>query len=293
MNIKKVVITAAGLGTRLLSVTKEMPKEMLPLFCVGSNGDLLLKPVLQLIFEQLYEVGFREFCFIVGRGKRSIEDHFTPDYGYVELLRRRGKESLAIELEEFYRKIESSVIAWVNQPEPRGFGDAVLRAEPFVDDEPFLVHAGDTYVISQGNSHIKRLLKAYETYRPSATLTLKEVSDPRKLYGCAKVESDEPVMKVAYVVEKPQKPPSNLAIMPIYIFEPEIFNAIREIGPGVGGEIQLTDAIQKLIRTQRPVRAIKLREDEVRLDVGTPETYWEALATSYRHAKGGLNDENI
>ena len=150
MDIKKVVITAAGLGTRLLSVTTEMPKEMLPLFCMGSNGDLLLKPVLQLIFEQLYEVGFREFCFIVGRGKRSIEDHFTPDYSYVELLRKRGKEGLAMELEEFYRKVESSVIAWINQPEPRGFGDAVLRAEPFVDNEPFLVHAGDTYVISRG-----------------------------------------------------------------------------------------------------------------------------------------------
>jgi len=84
MDINKVVITAAGLGARLLSVTKEVPKEMLPLFCVGSNGDLLFKPVLQLIFEQLYEVGFREFCFIVGKGKRNIEHHSTPDYNYVE-----------------------------------------------------------------------------------------------------------------------------------------------------------------------------------------------------------------
>jgi len=165
-----------------------------------------------------------------------------------------------VELEEFYRKVESSVIAWINQPEPRGFGDVVLRSEPFVDNEPFLVHAGDTYVISRGSSHIRRLLRAYEAYRPSAMLTLKDVSDPRKLYGCAKVEADEPVMKIAYVVEKPEKPPSNLAIMHIYIFEPEIFNAIWEIGPSVGGEIQLTDAIQKLIKMQKPVRAIKLVE---------------------------------
>jgi len=193
-----------------------------------------------------------------------------------------------MELEEFYRKVESSIIAWVNQPEPKGFGDAVLRAEPFVDGEPFLVHAGDTYIISRGNAHIKRLLQAYEMYRPSATLTLKEVNDHKGLYGCAKVETDEPVMRVTYVVEKPEKPPSNLVIMPIYVFEPEIFDVIREIGPGVWGEIQLTDAIQKLIEAQKPVRAIKLVEDEVRLDVGTPETYWEALAISYRHAKGGL-----
>ena len=167
MKVRKVIITAAGLGTRLLSVTKEMPKEMLPLFCMGFNGDLLLKPVLQLIFEQLYDVGFREFCFIVSRGKRNIEDYFTLDYSFVELLKRRGKEVLAAELEEFYRKVESSAISWINQPEPKGFGDAVLRAEPFVDGEPFLVHAGDTYVISRGNSHIRRLLQAHETYRPS------------------------------------------------------------------------------------------------------------------------------
>jgi len=284
--LRKAVITAAGLGTRLLSVTKEMPKEMLPLFSVYANNKIMLKPVLQLIFEQLYEIGFRKFCFIVGRGKRSIEDHFTPDYSYIKLLKRRGKEGLAMNLEEFYRKIESSVIAWINQPEPKGFGDAVLRAEAFVGDEAFLVHAGDTYVISRGNLHIRRILQAYEAHRPSAMLTLKEVGDFRKLYGCAKVEADKSVMRVVYVVEKPEKPPSNFAIMPIYVFEPEIFDAIREIGPGVGGEIQLTDAIQKLIEAHKPVRAIKLRADEVRLDVGTPETYWEALAISYRHARG-------
>jgi UTP--glucose-1-phosphate uridylyltransferase len=287
MGIKKVVITAAGLGTRLLSATKEMPKEMLPLFSVARNGDLSLKPVLQLIFEQLYEVGFREFCFVVGRGKRSIEDHFTPDYGYVELLRRRGKEELAAELEDFYNKVESSVIAWVNQPEPRGFGDAVLRAEPFVDGEPFVVHAGDTYIISQGGSHIKRLLQVHEARKPSAVLTLREVPDLRKLYGCAEVDAQGSVMRVRRVVEKPERPPSNLAIMPLYVFEPEVFDALRKTGPGVGGEVQLTDAIQKLIDSQRPVEAIKLREDEVRLDVGTPETYWEALAISYDYAKRG------
>jgi UTP--glucose-1-phosphate uridylyltransferase len=268
-----------------------MPKEMLPLFSIGFNGDLSLKPVLQLIFEQLYEIGFREFCFVVGRGKRSIEDHFTPDYRYIELLKRRGEKNLAKELEEFYNRVESSVIAWINQPEPKGFGDAVLKAEPFVGSEPFLVHAGDTYIISQGISHIRRLLHVHEAHGPSATLTLKEVHDPKKLYGCAEVNAYGSVIRVLRVVEKPEKPPSNLAIMPIYVFEPEIFGAIKETGPGVGGEIQLTDAIQKLIDVQKPVEAIKLRGDEVRLDVGTPETYWEALAISYKHAKGGLNVE--
>ncbi|MEM2507237.1 MAG: hypothetical protein QXF61_09375, partial [Nitrososphaeria archaeon] len=118
-----------------------MPKEMLPLFSSGRNGDLLLKPVLQFIFEQLYDLGFREFCFVVGRGKRSIEDHFTPDYNYMELLKGKNKVNLVKNLEEFYQKVEKSIIFWVNQPEPRGFGHAVLMAEPFIGQEPFLVHA--------------------------------------------------------------------------------------------------------------------------------------------------------
>jgi len=226
--VHKAVITAAGLGTRLLPATKEMPKEMLPLFSVDLNSELLLKPVLQLIFEQLYDVGFREFCFVVGRGKRSVEDHFTPDYGYVELLRRTGKLSLAKHLESFYRKVESSTIFWVNQPEPKGFGDAVLKAEPFIDDEPFLVHAGDTYIISKENAVFRRLLNHYMSNKPSAVLTLKEIHGHHKIYGCAVVELKNEALRVKWVVEKPEKPPSNLAIMPLYIFEPEIFDAIKK-----------------------------------------------------------------
>jgi len=284
--VSKAVITAAGLGTRLLPTTKEMPKEMLPLFSVDLNGGLSLKPVLQLIFEQLYEAGFREFCFVVGRGKRSVEDHFTPDYGYVGLLRRAGKPNLAEHLESFYSKVESSTIFWVNQPEPRGFGDAVLKAEPFIGSEPFLVHAGDTYIISKENAAIKRLLNRYMSNKPSAVLTLKKVHEHHKIYGCAVAEPKGEALKVTRVVEKPEKPPSNLAIIPIYIFQPEIFDAIRDTKPGVGGEIQLTDAIQKLIEQQKPVEAITLKEDEMRLDVGTPETYWEALKLSYKLSSG-------
>ena len=102
--IKKAVIAAAGLGTRLLPTTKELPNEMLPVFSKGSNG-LCLKPVLQLIFEQLFKNGVREFCFVVGRGKRSVEDHFTPDWGYVNELNERGKEGPARGLDAFYRMV--------------------------------------------------------------------------------------------------------------------------------------------------------------------------------------------
>jgi len=115
---KKVVITAAGLGTRLLPMSKELPKEMLPIFVRGVNG-FAVKPLLQALFEQLYKFGFREFCFVVGRGKRSIEDHFTPDWESVRNLDNRGKSGLAEDLEAFYRMVEGSKIMFVNQPSLR------------------------------------------------------------------------------------------------------------------------------------------------------------------------------
>jgi len=293
MLINKAIITAAGLGTRLLSATKEMPKEMLPLFSVNSNGELTVKPVLQLIFEQLYDKGFRKFCFIVGRGKRSVEDHFTSDYAFIELLSKKNKTEKARELKDFYRKIESSTVIWINQPEPKGFGDAVLRAEAFAGNEPVLVHAGDTYIISKDNLFLDRMLEVFSKNKPAALLLLKEIHVRRQLkhYGVAEAVDRGDFLIINRVVEKPEKPPSNLAIMPIYIFNPVIFEALREINPSIGGELQLTDAIQKLIERGLNVQAIKLHEDELRLDVGTPETYWEALKYSYKYSIKLIREE--
>ena len=107
MRITKAVILAAGLGTRLVPYSKEMPKEMLPIF-QKENGETVLKPIIQVVFEQLFDAGIREFCFIVGRTKRAIEDHFTPDWDYVDLLLQKNKEFQARMLENFYRKIEES-----------------------------------------------------------------------------------------------------------------------------------------------------------------------------------------
>jgi len=286
MSINKVVITAAGLGTRLLSATKEMPKEMLPLFSINSINELTIKPVLQLIFEQLFDMELRKFCFVVGRGKRSVEDHFTPDYHFIELLKKTGKASKAVELEEFYKRINSSAIIWVNQPEPRGFGDAVLRAEPFVGSEPFLVHAGDTYILSKGNAFLKRMLCMFSSESPDAVLLLKERPQKKMLkhYGVAEAANTGDILVIRRVVEKPQKPPSNLAIMPIYIFKPVIFKALKETAPGIGAELQLTDAIQRLIDWGFRVGAVKLSDNETRFDVGIPETYWESLRLSYGYS---------
>ncbi len=259
-SIRKVVLPAAGLGSRLLTATKEQPKEMLPLFAADSKGKLSLKPVLQLVFEQLYDFGFREFCFVVGRAKRAIEDQFTPDYDFVSALNSRGKDNEAATLSSFYRRLANSTIVWVNQPAPLGFGHAVLQAKNFVGHEPFMVHAGDTYIISKRFRHLRKLIEEFSRRRADAVLTLQEVNDPRQ-YGiadCSKVDSG---LRVNGVVEKPRRPTTNLAIMPLYLFKPKIFEFLEALKKGVGGEIQLTDGIQRLITSRSTVRAVMLAED--------------------------------
>jgi UTP--glucose-1-phosphate uridylyltransferase len=281
--VRKVVITAAGLGTRLLPATKEMPKEMLPIYVLGCNGVPVLKPLLQALFEQLYRFGFREYCFVVGRGKRAIEDHFTPDWDFVEKLDRMGKASIVAELTGFYRMLEDSLLVWVSQPAPRGFGDAVLTARSFIGDEDFLLAAGDAYIISENDSFLARLLSIKPWGSRGASLLAKHVEDQRQ-YGVVLGEpiSNE-VIRVNGVVEKPSVPPSNLAIMPFYVFTPEILKALNRVTPGVGGELQLTDAIQRLIEEKADVKAAILGDKELWLDVGTHETYFNAFSVSYHY----------
>ena len=277
------MVPAAGLGTRLFPATKEQPKEMLPIFSRLKNGSVGVKPLLQIVFEQLYDAGFHEFCFVVGRGKRSIEDHFTPDHGSVVMLKNRRKGDQASDLNEFYVKLENSAIFWVNQPEPKGFGDAVFLSKPFVQGESFLVHAGDTYIVSNNTEHLSEFMRLHDRLNADASFLVEEVEDPKQ-YGI--VEGDEierGVFRVKRVVEKPEKPATNLAIVAVYAFHPVIFKALEKTTPGKGGEIQLTDAIQKLIDWDLNVCAVQLNPNEVRLDIGSPETYWEALSLSYKH----------
>jgi len=285
--IRKVVIPAAGFGTRLTPATKEQPKEMLPIFSKGAHGEICLEPLLQLVFQQLHDAGFREFCFIIGRGKRAIEDHFTKDNGYTAMLKQRGKSEAAEHLENFYRRLSNSSLTWVNQPEPKGFGDAVLKAQSFVGSENFIVHGGDAYVISKDTDHLKRLMKVHSELEADATLLIRVV---KNLKDHGVVEAEEVangIFNVEKAVEKPEKPTSNLAIMPIYAFKPTILKALEQTEPGIDGEIQLTDAIQKLVEWSKKVYAIQLKPDEVRLDIGNPEVYWEALKFSYEYAKTG------
>jgi len=279
--VRKVIIPAAGLGTRLFPATKEQPKEMLPIFTTATNGTMLVKPVVQLVFEQLHEAGLREFCYIVGRGKRGIEDHFTPDANCVRSLEEIGKEGQASDLKLFYKKLNTSTTMWVNQPEAKGFGNAVLMAQPFVQNERCLVHAGDSLIISKNMDYIKKLLNAYERLNADAAFIVLEIENPRQ-YGIVEGDEVEPgIFKVRKVVEKPENPATNLAIMAMYVFHPVIFKALEATEPGKNGEIQLTDAIQKLVDWGLKVYAVKLDKGYTHLDIGSPERYWEALELSY------------
>ncbi len=242
-----------------------------------------MKPIVQLVFEQLYQVGFREFCFIVGRGKRAIEDHFTPDFSYISMLDSKGKNGPAGDLESFYKMVDGSTILWVNQPEPRGFGDAVLKAKAFVGGESFLVHAGDSHFISNNADHLRRLMRMRDEMKADALFLSQEVEDPRR-YGVVEGEMvADGVVRVKRLVEKPEKPMSKLAVMPVYVFDPVIFKALEATGAGFGRELQLTDAIQRMVDWGLNVYTSFLGSGEVRLDIGSPDSYWEAQNISHKY----------
>ncbi len=283
MIVRKAVIPAAGLGTRLLPLTKEIPKEMLPLF--DNKEGLSFKPLMQIVFERLYEVGIREFCIITGRGKRAIEDHFSRDERYLEFLESMGRRGLAEKLKCLYEIVDKTKLSWINQTKPTGLGAAVLLAEPFIR-EPFIVHAGDTYIAS--SNYLNKMLKFYKGARPEILFLTARVRDPRgygiiEEYSVEDSVEDENIYRVYKVVEKPEIPKTNLAIVPVYIFTPNLFEVLKEVEAGINGETQLTDAIQMMAKSHR-VYAMELNCDNY-VDVGKPENYLEALEKSFRLAQ--------
>lgn len=282
--LSKVVIPAAGVGTRLLPATKEQPKEMLPVFSKSTTGNVTVKPILQVIFEQLYGFGFREFYFVVGRSKRAIEDHFTADYDFVDFLGKQGKSHYAKELHIFYEKLSLSRIVWINQHSPQGFGHAVLMAGHLIGrDEDFLVHAGDTLITSKKNQHLKDLIKAHSSTGAAASLLVRRVKDPRQ-FGVAIGKRDRSgIIRIDNLEEKPQQPKSNLALMPVYVFNHSLLDCLEKTPRGKGNEIQLTDGIVQVMRSGGRAIALQLKKDDVWIDVGNPDSYWLALSESYHN----------
>ncbi len=280
--IDTAVIPVGGHGTRLLTLTKDQPKEMVPIFAKSFN-EITLRPLIENIFLNLYDSGIRNFFFIVGKKKRSIEDHFTPERNYQDYLKKSDHNYHDL-LEDFYKKIEKSNIVWINQNTPRGFGAAVLNAKEIVGSKSFLVHAGDAYVRND-TKYILNLIKAYQKNNPDIIFYLKKIVNP-KSYGVATISKiNQGVYQVHNLEEKPKHPKSDLAIMPIYIFKPKIFDALSKIKPGVGNELQLTDAIQKILNLEHNVMAMKFSNSDDCIDIGTPENYFRAISVSYKNSK--------
>jgi UTP--glucose-1-phosphate uridylyltransferase len=279
--VTKVVITAAGKGTRMLPFTKEIPKEMMPIFTKIYGNQRTVIPILQYIFEQFYSMKIRDYCFVVGRDKRSIKDHFARQQSHLNELSGNHKKTLS----NFYKKLENCHLILVNQNKPLGFGDAVKRAEKFVGDEDFILHAGDVSIISRYKHPILRLIDtAKKNPDVSAILVCKKVKDAKR-YGILQIKNrTSTVYFVEGVEEKPVRPKSNLGILALYYFKPEIFHSLKKTKRGKNNELQLTDGIQQMINDGKKVLAIPLTNDDIEIDVGTVESYRDAQVSSYKWA---------
>ena len=233
--IRKAVIPAAGYGTRFLPVTKAIPKEMIP---------IVDKPVIQYIVEEALQSGIEEILIITGHGKRAIEDHFDTNIDLELQLRQQGKDQLL----HLVQDISSINIHYIRQKHMRGMGDAIRCAESFIDNEPFAVLLGDDVIYNPEQPALKQMMDAFS--RLGATmLGCQEV--PQELvsrYGIVQGQptDDDRVVKLIDMVEKPavDEAPSRLAALGRYILTPDIFEILRRVQPGKGGEIQLTDALR-------------------------------------------------
>jgi len=279
--IDTVVIPAAGLGGRLIPVTKEIPKIMLPIFQKNMSEKIVLKPLLEIIFENLFDSGIRNFCIIVGRGKETIENHLTPHYEFIDFLQKQGNYEYSNILKKLYEKIEKSSITWTRQHTQRGIGHTVLLVKDIIGDKPFLFHLGDLYIPKM--SYLQKLITIHNNSKPSATITLKKVSNPRQ-YGIAKGKKlANNTYKITNVVEKPTKTNSNLGLAGVNIFEPDIYDVIKITKKSKKGEIELTDCVQNLIKTNHTVMGYKMNLSEICIDMGTPANYFTALTYSYKN----------
>ncbi|TYS17746.1 UTP--glucose-1-phosphate uridylyltransferase GalU [Rossellomorea vietnamensis] len=239
--VTKAIIPAAGLGTRFLPATKAMPKEILP---------IVDKPTIQYIVEEAIASGIEDIIIVTGKGKRAIEDHFDAAPELERSLAEKGKTDL---LEKVQYSSNLANIHYIRQKEPKGLGHAVWCARNFIGDEPFAVLLGDDIVVSD-TPCVKQLIDQYEE-TGSSVIGVQTVEDNQThRYGIiAPVTKEGRRYQVSEFVEKPAPgtAPSNLAIMGRYLLTPEIFELLENQETGAGGEIQLTDAIQRLNEKQK------------------------------------------
>ena len=275
----KCIIRVGGLGTRLLPLTKEIPKEMLPIYDKNKKGKLILKPILQVIFESLYDYNIKDFCFIVGRTKRAVKDHFTPNLDLLDLLKKERKIELRSQLNDFFKKLTRSNIIFITQSKPVGFGDAIEYGKKFATGNYFLLHAGDDIVISKKNSHLSRLENSFKKYKADIACLIEEVENPSQYGVVSGAILENGIIDIKEIVEKPKKPKSKNAVIAIYIFKPKIFKYLSLVKKQSSPQNQLSDAFEMALKKGDRMIGIVLKKNEKRVDIGTPETYSKVLVS--------------
>lgn len=264
MKVRKAVIPAAGLGTRFLPATKAMPKEMVP---------IVDKPTIQFIVEEAKKSRIEDILIVTGKNKRSIEDHFDANPELEQDLEEKGKTNL-LHLTQSITHLGINLY-FTRQPHPAGLGDAILRARSFVGDEPFAVMLGDD-LMDDKVPLTKQLINRYNKTHASTIAVMPVPHEEVSKYGVIEPASEiEPgLINVKSFVEKPEidKAPSDYAIIGRYLLTPEIFEILAHQKPGRGGEVQLTDAIDTMNKTQRVFAHVFNGE---RHDVGNKEGYLE------------------
>ena len=240
MKVRKAIIPAAGLGTRFLPATKAQPKEMLP---------IVDKPTIQYIVEEAIESGVEDIIIVTGRNKRSIEDHFDKSLELEMELQKSGKEELLSLVKDVSNLVD---IHYIRQKEPKGLGHAIYCARSFIGKEPFAVLLGDDIVRSEVPC-LKQMIDIYNEYKTTILGIQQVPKEDVNRYGivsCKKIE--DRIYKVKDLIEKPpvDEAPSNIAILGRYILPPSIFDCLEIITPGTGGEIQLTDALKELVKSE-------------------------------------------
>lgn len=262
--VTKAVIPAAGLGTRFLPATKSMPKEMLP---------LIDRPVIQYVVEEAVSSGIDDLIIITGRGKRAIEDYFDDSPELEMHLREHHKTEMLKCIQDISSLID---IHYIRQKEPRGLGDAIMRAEKHIGDEPFAVLLGDD-IIQNHTPCTRQLIDIFQE-KGQSVIAVEEIPDEKvSSYGIIKgTKVSSSLMQIDDIVEKPrlEDAPSHIGAIGRYVFTPQIFECLDETEQGVGNEIQLTDAIRILLQ-QQDVYAYAF--EGKRYDTGDKCGYLEAI----------------
>ena len=288
------ILTLAGEGSRMLPWTRGLRKELLPLCDRGLTGTPVMKPVANFVLETLIDAGINDVVLVVGGqdGGASVQNYFTIDHEF--LARLADKPERLRDIRAVYERLENVRLRFAVQSEPRGFGDAVLKAQPFVGANPFVLHAGDAVLLERHRGHVPALLgRLRDRDDLDAVLFVRKVPNPRN-YGVVEGrvvgrEGDLRRLHVTGMEEKPTHPRSSWAATAVYCFSPRIFGALKKLArEEPDQELELTAGIQELLRQGGRVAALVLdpRFADWR-SVGSPEGYIRALRRTYTIARTG------